>query len=541
MKKQLLLGASSILCVVLTACGVRPSGNNNEGGSHIGELSDTKTNITIGTYDGGVKAKWLENAKTVFEDKYKETVFEEGKKGVNIVIDCNIAYNGNSMLSNPIDQLTKDIYFTESINYKALVNDNKCLDITDVFESTWEGESKSIKEKLPVELQENLKVNGKYYGVPFWDGFYGFVYDKTLFEEEKLYLDETGMSLSNNYKNNHSFGPNGVDDNGTLDDGLPATYDEFHNWCQKIKNKGITPFVYSSQFYTYIDRALVNLWSDCEGKDDFYLNYSFNGTANNLVTINADPSISTSIMAPTAITENNGYMLQRQAGKYNALDFLFTNMNEQFATGIGTHTEAQQNFIDNANSQRKYAMLIDGSWWENEAKSRIESTLNSTGIRHDFGFMPIPKATEGKIGEKATVISNCDAYGFIKKGCGNETACKEFMKFLHSDAQLKAFTKETSITRAFSATWTESEMNELTSYGKSLIQLKQTADIVYPLSNASVVTKNPSTFGYTTYPWNIGSSTSPFNYMKTNTGVSARTYFDSLYTYYQNAWSRLNK
>ena len=36
------------------------------------------------------------------------------------------------------------------------------------------------------------------------------------------------------FAHHHSYGPNGVDDGGKGDDGLPATYDEFTTWCNKI-------------------------------------------------------------------------------------------------------------------------------------------------------------------------------------------------------------------------------------------------------------------------------------------------------------------
>ena len=107
MKKQLLVGASSLLCVVLASCGVRQGGNNENGGSHIGELSDTKTNITIGTYDGGVKAKWLENAKPIFEDLFKDAKNFISKESLT----ASSIYNSARKQGFLMEEKSKEILF----------------------------------------------------------------------------------------------------------------------------------------------------------------------------------------------------------------------------------------------------------------------------------------------------------------------------------------------------------------------------------------------------------------------------------------------
>ena len=47
---------------------------------------------------------------------------------------------------------------------------------------------KTVAEKFNVHQDDYLKVDGKYYGVPHYQGEYGFVYDADLFEKKGYYF-----------------------------------------------------------------------------------------------------------------------------------------------------------------------------------------------------------------------------------------------------------------------------------------------------------------------------------------------------------------
>ena len=103
MKKRfwgIVLGAGMLLsCGLITAC----SGSGGGGGEVAG-----KTNITVGTYNGGVGKPWLEAAAKRFEKAYEEVSFEEGKTGVAVrVTDAKAGtYYENGSLDS-------DVFFTE--------------------------------------------------------------------------------------------------------------------------------------------------------------------------------------------------------------------------------------------------------------------------------------------------------------------------------------------------------------------------------------------------------------------------------------------
>ena len=235
--KIMALALASLMSVgVLTGCQKRPGGIG--GKVEKESVADkTKTVLNVATFDGGVGHEWLEEAALRFEDMYKDVSFEDGKKGVDIVVAYDKDNYGGTTLADKT--LNKDVYFTEGVEYYKYVNAGKVADITDVVTGSMEqfGETGTIADKLDENMKAYLTAkNDKYYMLPFYDGFYGFMYDVDLFEQEGFYVDEykdniirqPGESQAD-YDARKSAGPNGV--KGDYDDGLPATYEDFIDLC----------------------------------------------------------------------------------------------------------------------------------------------------------------------------------------------------------------------------------------------------------------------------------------------------------------------
>ena len=150
------------------------------------QASKTAANLSVATFDGGVGKAWLEDAIKRFEAKYANaTHFEEGKTGVKISLygDKN-KYSGDKLAESVMD---KDVYFTEAVNYYTFVNNGKVADITDVVTGSMNayGESGTIEDKIDPTTKEFMTAkDGKYYMIPFYDGYYGLIYDVELFETE---------------------------------------------------------------------------------------------------------------------------------------------------------------------------------------------------------------------------------------------------------------------------------------------------------------------------------------------------------------------
>ena len=159
---------------------------------------------------------------TPFEEKNKDrTDFEDGRVGVQIHITSDRSSSGDSL---KYSDLNKDIYFTENVDYYYLTNNNKFADITDIMTTpNPEDDNKKIVDKIDENLLSFMERDGKYYAVPFYDCFYGLIYDKDLFKQKSFYMTNDGQFT--NQESQFGTGPNGVA--GDWDDGLPKTYAQF--------------------------------------------------------------------------------------------------------------------------------------------------------------------------------------------------------------------------------------------------------------------------------------------------------------------------
>ena len=517
------------------------------------EYDATKANLTVATFDGGVGRAWLDDAAARFEELYKDaTNFQEGRTGVNIIVDGSKDKYGGKTLSEKA--LNKDVYFTEGVDYYDFVNKGKVADITDVLTGsmTTYGESGTIEDKMDNSFKSFMTAGteGKYYMVPFYDGFYGFIYDIDLFESEGFYFDQDGdfLMLSDEsereeFEANKSNGPDGK--KGTYDDGLPATYEQMISLVDQIVAKSCIPFCYSGMYNDYVSKAFRAFIADYEGYEGFSLNYNFNGTAELVKNINADGSIETE---EVAITEDNAYELQRQGGKYYALKMqeeLFGSVKYIGNNWNGLdYTVAQSTFIKSKYTSKPYAILVEGVWWENEASATFTEIENIRGEKksdRNFGFLPIPKAPGKEAGDQ-TMFSSNSSFGFINKNCSNMELAKEFMRFLNSDAEMSKFSAKTSIPRSLNYTVSEGDKATATSFGKSLIAMRESSKVVYPYSSLPLVINNSASF--TEERWFLTSEVSgktlnnPFNAFKDGTATAAQ-YFNGMYSYHSRMWSSL--
>lgn len=515
----------------------------------------TKANLSVATYDGGVGRAWLDDAARRFEEKYANaTHFQEGRVGVKISVDGDkIKYGGNNLAES--GKLNKDIYFTEAVDYYKFVNSNMVMDITDVVQGSMAdyGEDGTIEDKIDDSIKDFMtKKDGKYYMIPFYDGFYGFSYDIDLFEDKGFYLDDDGdffgikdCDSREEFEEMKANGPDGED--GTYDDGLPATYEEMILLCDQIAGKGCIPFCYSGNYPGYVNRSFFGYVADHEGYDGFMINNTFKGTATLIKSITDDGSLLGEIeLEEVVITKDNGYEVQRQAGKYYAMkmqEALFGSPKYVGGAYNGLdYTVAQADFIKSKYAQKPYAMLAEGVWWENEAQAtfvEIETLKGEKKSDRNFGFMPVPKASAEYAGPQ-TMFSVNNSFGFINKTVENEELAKEFMRFLHTDAEMSKFSAKTSIPRSLQYEVTPEDRETATPYGKSLIDMRSASTVVYPFSSVDFVINHAANFDND--PWfntsTVGGKTlnNPFSAFKDGK-ATAKSYFEGLWTYQKSNWS----
>ena len=545
------------LClVVLPLMSIVSCGSGGSNGEQSG-----KFNITIATFDGGVGTAWLKESIKTYEalnQDYTDPNYPD-KQGIHIIIDADRGYAGENLTSSG---LKKDIYFTENVPLYELINKGYLLDMSDTMTSTnpyaINGES-VIADKLETNMKNflNFKGTGKYYAIPYYDALYGFVYNVTMWKEKGFYIKsattkangELSVTFTKNINDAHA-GPDG--DITTLEDnGLPATYEEFNALLKKIRStEGITPILTSSAGKEYPSNILANLWATYEGYDETMLSYNFSGTATHLVPLETASAkeIQPSKYESKEISFTNGYDLLRQAGRYQSLHFakdILLSDSKNFET-MNYHTDAQYEFVDG----QDYAMLIEGSWWESEASSALED-MDDDDLP-EFAIMPLPHVGDSvdPIGNKQTIISAHYSYSFINSATKYPEICKDLMAFLHTDEQMSHFTTITKITKPLKYSLTEEDYNTVYnstgrtykeySYLRSCLHLKETSNIIYPVSSITQVVNHWSDFRHLAWINNTtiknSNKNNSWDYLSTTNESTAYDYFRGEYDYYYNSW-----
>ena len=475
--------------------------------------ADKVTVLTVSNYGAGFGSSWLTKAKARFEEKYAETRFEPGKKGV--FIDIQPTLSSGMGWVNQVPSKTEEIFFTEQVYYPDAVANKYFLNITDIVTenmSDTQGENKTVEGKLTAEQQAYYKIDGQYYGLPHYAGYFGIVYDIDLFDLNNLYFNASRTGLIGSGSETKSVGLDGIP--GTDDDGLPMTYDEMFTLCTEMRNRGITPFIWTGKTRTgYIDAFLNALAADYEGLDDFMLNFELSGTAHNLVregslSSDAQGKITGIETYSDEIGLSTGYKVYQSAGRAYALSFLDRIISGEYFSEkckdeSFANTEAQREFLESRPfGSSPIAMLIDGNFWDVEAGNafyEIENDYPGDQWKREnrkFGFMPYPKATESDVNDGLTLFDYLYSCAFInaKIDPAKVTAAKTFLQFLYTDESLVEFTAATNTPKALLYDLTGDQLAGLSKFGQTVWNMRRAADIAYPFADNEVYMYAQSNF-----------------------------------------------
>lgn len=581
MKKSGKLLTLLLSCVM--ACGMAAFTGCKSGGDEI-KTDPTKTQLYIFNFDSGYGTAWFNSLISRFETAYANESFETGKTGVQIIPDNRKEWftgGAGSIVSS-----RNELFYTEYMYFQAPHTDGAYADITEAVTTplTEFGENKSIVDKMTAQQREYFSdpvttatgegQNGaydasqdtrKYYALPHYAGYEGIVYNIDLFDARGYYFSESRKSnpdINERFtddKTDLTAGPDGT--KGTDDDGLPATYDDFYMLCDFIAaDSGRAPLTWTGKNYkTYVMGVQTALHADYEGAEQMRLNFSLNGTATSLLkTSDLTPD------APLAITPTNAYELSRQAGRYYGTSFIEKVVKtsnwrtaQVFNSGV-SQTDAQTNFVSAGydGKTNDIAMLIDGCWWENEARSNIADVASRYGApdgkTRKFGWMPLPKANAAKVEEaKANLAANGKSQTLYDTLMGQffmnssiadwkKPLAEKFIRFAHTDESLRDFSRITSSLKAFEYELTEDDMNSMTEFGRSLHKQRKKADVVYPQSKATLFSNNQSKFERNAYYGStVGGKDWTFaaEAFFENKHLSAEEFFKGMITYQRKLWN----
>lgn len=514
--KFLALGLAAVLSVgVAAGCG-----NGN-----IGKDEDTSkiTQISFRQWGGTASSTdWLQQAADRFAAEKANEPYESGKKGVKVEISTNKDSDYTSSIPDYdilMDENSANIYDMQTRGYLA--------DIDDLV--------KGLQSKIEPQLLPKLKgADGKYYGLPHYSYDVSISYNVDLFMAENLYIAAPGEESVVNYKSSllpassagvnfvfnentkKSCGPNGIPND--YDDGLPSSLEEFIVLCDYIKNKKqINPFSISdiNGGANYAFMLIESLWAGMVGTDAMKAtNCNFTDAEVEVVKEGAlsydGTLLNTGIKMPqtetVVLSDDNGYRMYDMSARYYALSFLELAKNKGwFKNQQMTNTKAQEFFVlgnYNANDNDRCAMLVDSTFWYGEAVSGGTLTKYkslSGGKEANVSMMPMPVQLTGQVtegnGKKPTVIDTSATVFVNKRVEKNEglfRAVKEFIEFLYSDAELKAFTETSKLTMNLKYDYDKSSLGNF--YAGVLEIEKAAGDKVYAASNNIKYSKNRSSF-----------------------------------------------
>lgn len=514
--KFLALGLAAVLSVgVAAGCG-----NGN-----IGKDEDTSkiTQISFRQWGGTASSTdWLQQAADRFAAEKANEPYESGKKGVKVEISTNKDSDYTSSIPDYdilMDENSANIYDMQTRGYLA--------DIDDIV--------KGLQSKIEPQLLPKLKgADGKYYGLPHYSYDVSISYNVDLFKSENLYIAAPGEESVVNYKSSllpgssagvnfvfnentkKSCGPNGIPND--YDDGLPSSLEEFIVLCDYIKNKKqINPFSISdiNGGANYAFMLIESLWAGMVGTDAMKAtNCNFTDAEVEVVKEGAlsydGTLLNTGIKMPqtetVVLSDDNGYRMYDMSARYYALSFLELAKNKGwFKNQQMTNTKAQEFFVlgnYNANDNDRCAMLVDSTFWYGEAVSGGTLTKYkslSGGKEANVSMMPMPVQLTGQVtegnGKKPTVIDTSATVFVNKRVEKNEglfRAVKEFIEFLYSDAELKAFTETSKLTMNLKYDYDKSSLGNF--YAGVLEIEKAAGDKVYAASDNIKYSKNRSSF-----------------------------------------------
>ena len=518
MKKRFKSIFTTLLAVLILSTTV---GCNS--GTIIEEYDETKSLLTVYSYDGGVGNVWLDKAIERFEKDYENYSFEPGKVGVQVA--ATKKKEGQDL--STINQM-EDIIFSEWCDIPSLFSTGKTLPITDIMNVPLNeylvdengvpltNDTDTIEDKLYDSSKDFFTFkNNQYYGLPHYSHFSGIVYNKALFDKKDLYLAKTPtsnasaanlagyfISATNSEK---SCGPDG--EYGTSDDGLPATYDEFFRFCDYMTKKTVKPFIWTGSGANGYTKYLLNaIYLNLAGKEVADMNYTFNSKGKEIEIVTFEGS--TLVEGTDTVKPDDFDAIFKQKAKYQALevyDKIIDTAKYQHDTcnnSVADNLRAQEDYVKSYNEGNPIAFLVEGSYWYSEATDSYfiddarDIYQEEYDELNDYRMLPLPRVysgsatdvaalkTEGKL-HAPVVGDQSDSLAAINANIANKPnqikLAKTFLAYLHTQESLAEFTKYSSTIKFMNYDVDTSTL--LNDYAKNLWDYVEQCEVVLPYSS----------------------------------------------------------
>lgn len=483
--KRLAAATLAVATVATTSFACKPKNDSTV------TIDSSKTQLNVGVFNAGLGTVYFDEMVKDFEKYYENYEFEpgSGKKGVQVVpLKKKEEFTPGNLVAT-MKNYDNVLYLLDQGNYTEFVNQGLLEDITatvkekifdergDLAEVTGNAATKSIEDAMLDGYADCFLSDGKYYAIPFWISVPGIIYDADLFDAKGYYYKANGSlgaKQADIDAGTASVGPDGK--KGTADDGLPADWNEFVKLMKRMRDTNVIPFTWDDQHNYQRSGVFNQFWANYEGYDNFMLNYSFDGYDTGL---------------NETITEDNYALLANQEGRKAAIKAFYDIMSDknnysQNAVNGNNHTDAEFEYVDSVNENKRIAMFMELSYWESEARAAFDQLAQENPDyaygKRDFRLMPIPKFTgvDGITDQTNTerVIVGRGADNYICISAQNKSkntdvqveVAKKFIQFIQQREQLVKFTANTGCFRSYEFTATDAEKETFTKYGQSIMR-----------------------------------------------------------------------
>lgn len=518
-------------------------------------IDTTKTQLRVYNYNGGIGSVWLDEVMERFAEDYADVCFEPGtdKKGVQFLPE-----KAKTAELQTVANSANVVIFCEIANYPSLVSNRRLLPINDVVTTPLNqlaktDDTSTIQSKMSKQMQDYLSYsNDTYYALPHYAVFSCVTYNRQLFEDKLLYFaeDPTGTTLDDQFIHGkfetRSCGPDGV--KGNEDDGLPATYDEFFLLCQYMEKKTVIPFIWSGSGKSgYMNYLINSIYLNLAGAKQARYNYSYDSGTDTITIIENFDAQGNPTTKEEKVSPSNWEVLNSELEKYQAIaiaDKIIDSENWQHASCMDSTSDmlsAQKNFIFSYNEGTPIGMIVEGSYWYNEADVAghfDDAELNfgeEYAKKNDYAILPLPRVYSGRASDiEGTSIHKCvvsdqnDTVGCINANAAGNTnivnLAKTFLAYCYTQESLAEFNEITRITRSLDYTVNEENLD---AWGKVVWNHTQNSDLVLPYSDSNVYLENRAKFSMhiSNNFWNVGGQTAYNGLKGTSTAKNAVEYF----------------
>lgn len=313
--------------------------------------------------------------------KYLKAEFEKQNPKVKIILDGDPTMNETivSRIEGEVD--IPDVMFLHlESTWQRWGAQKKIIELSDLYSRNVPGTNMTLEQYVVDSQREKYlyTLNGKVnkFVLPWTDGAQGIIYNKKMF-------DQNGWTFPDNWA-------------------------DFEILCNNIKAKGISPITYPGLYAGY-NSAIIMPWIAQEMGDAKYKEF----------------------MNPTSTAIFSDQAILRAWQKYESL---FKNGWVMQGTQALNHIQSQMAFLNG-----KSAMIINGSWLENEMKSSIPAGF-------EMRMAPVPSA--GIVNKKAALRGMID-WVAIPTASKNQELAKEFLLFSVSPALCNKYLELSGTFRPF--------------------------------------------------------------------------------------------